>query len=96
MLSLQRFAGVIDESKLSIPKVDATQGKIDDALALTFAIMGAIAAIVIALAGFRYITSQGNPAETAKAKNAIIYAGIGLVVAILAYSIITFIVRGAT
>jgi uncharacterized membrane protein YidH (DUF202 family) len=92
---LHRFAAILDENKLGLPKV-GTDGKIDDALQLVFAIMGAIALLVIALAGFRYVISQGNPSETAKAKNAIIYAGIGLVVAILAYSIITFVVKGVT
>lgn len=80
----------------SLPNATADQAKINTAINITFAIMGAIALLTISIAGFRYIISQGNPAETAKAKNAIIYAGIGLVVAILAYSIISFVIQGTT
>lgn len=93
---LYRFAAVLDEDKLGLPKAKANQAAINDALAYVFALMGAIALVVISLAGFRYITSQGNPSETAKAKNAIIYAGIGLAVAILGYSIVSFVIKGVT
>lgn len=51
------------------------------------------AVIVIMVAGFRYITSVGDPASINAAKNAILYALIGLVVAILAPFIIGFIVQ---
>lgn len=90
---LQAMAA-IDVSGL--PQPAANQGRINIALGIVFGITGAIALLIITLAGFRYITSQGNPAETAKAKNAIIYAGIGLAVSILAYSIISFVIRNAT
>lgn len=86
--------GKIDVSPLPNPPAD--QGRINTAINITFAIMGAIALLTITIAGFRYVISQGNPSETAKAKNAIIYAGVGLAVAILAYSIISFVVRGTT
>lgn len=93
-LSALEILAAIDVSGL--PRPPANQARIDTALAITFGITGAIALLIITLAGFRYITSQGNPSETAKAKNAIIYAGIGLAVSILAYSIITFVVRSVT
>ena len=41
--------------------------------------------------GFAYMTSQGSPDATKKAQQTIINALIGLVVAILAASIVTFI-----
>ena len=59
---------------------------------LVFGIMGAVALLVITIAGFKYVLSQGNPQETAKAKNTILYALIGLVVAILAFNIVKFVV----
>ncbi len=58
-------------------------------LLLRLAIIFAIAFIVIG--GFKYTTSQGQPEETSKAKNTIINALIGLVIAITGATIINFI-----
>lgn len=58
------------------------------------AITGAIAVLIIVLAGFRYIVSQGNPGELATARNAIIYSAVGLVVIIVAFAIVNFVVLG--
>jgi hypothetical protein len=60
------------------------------------AIAGAIAVLIVVLAGFRYIISQGNPNDVATAKNAIIYSLIGLVVIICAFAIVNFVVLGVT
>lgn len=60
------------------------------------AISGAIAVLIVVLAGFRYIISQGNPNDVATAKNAIIYSLIGLVVIICAFAIVNFVVLGVT
>ena len=58
------------------------------------AVGGAIAVLIIVLAGFRYIISQGNPSELTTARNAILYASIGLVVIIAAFAIVNFVVAG--
>lgn len=58
------------------------------------AITGAIAVLIIVVAGFRYIASQGNPNEVTTSKNAIIYSLIGLVVIIAAFAIVNFVVLG--
>jgi uncharacterized membrane protein YidH (DUF202 family) len=60
---------------------------------VALAIFGGIALIVMAYAGFKYITSQGNPQETAKAQNTIIYAVVGLIVAIFVVTILSFVVN---
>ena len=52
---------------------------------------GTIAVIVIVVGGIRYITSDGDPGAASKAKNTIIYALVGLVVAVMAYAIVNFI-----
>jgi len=55
--------------------------------------MGAVAVFIITLAGFKYVTSGGNPENVAKAKGTIIYAAVGLVVSLIAFSIVTFVVK---
>ena len=53
-------------------------------------ILGAIAVIMIVIGGIKYTTSNGD--ASAVAKNTILYAVIGLLVAISAYAIVNFVV----
>lgn len=75
----------------ALPSVNADQSFISNAIKLTFAVAGAIALLVITLAGLQYILSQGDPQKTAKAKNTILYAVIGLVLLLLSYTIVSFV-----
>mgnify|MGYP001018862942 CR=1 FL=1 len=54
-------------------------------------LLGAIAVIMIVIGGIRYTTSNGDSNSINSAKNTILYAVIGLVVAILAFAIVNFI-----
>jgi len=54
-------------------------------------VLGAIAVIMIIIGGIRYTTSNGEAAQLTSAKNTILYAVVGLVVAILAYAIVNFV-----
>jgi hypothetical protein len=58
-------------------------------------LLGAIAVIMIIIGGIRYATSNGDASATKAAKDTVLYAVIGLVVAILAYAIVGFIVNTA-
>ena len=53
---------------------------------------GAIAVIMVVVGGIRYITSDGDPGAAGKAKNTIIYALVGLVVAVLSYAIVNCVI----
>ena len=55
------------------------------------AVLGIVTVLVIILGGVNYITSQGDPAKAAKAKNTILYGVIGLVIALLAFAIVNFV-----
>jgi hypothetical protein len=55
-------------------------------------ITGAVAVIMVIIGGFRYVLSSGNPQATAGAKDTIMYAIIGVVVAALAFAIINFVI----
>lgn len=63
---------------------------------IVFGIIGAVSILIITIAGVQYILSQGDPQRTAKAKNTILYTVIGLVVAILATSIVSFVLTELT
>ncbi len=53
---------------------------------------GLLAVVMVIYGGFRYATSQGNPANVAVAKNTILYSIIGLVIAMSAWLIVSFVV----
>ncbi len=55
-------------------------------------LIGAVSVIMIVVGGFRYVVSQGDSSAVASAKNTILYAVIGLVVALMAYAIVAFVV----
>lgn len=55
-------------------------------------IIGTISVIMIILGGIRYTISNGDSSQVTSAKNTIMYAVIGLVVALLAYAIVNFVV----
>ena len=57
--------------------------------------VGVLAVIMIIYAGFLYITSGGDSGKITKAKNALIYAIIGLFIASLAQFIVHFVLTTA-
>lgn len=57
---------------------------------LLFAV-GVIAVIMLIWGGIKYATSAGDSNKVTSAKNTILYAVIGLVVAVLAFAIVNFI-----
>ena len=59
-------------------------------------VIGAIAVIMIVIGGLRYVLSGGDSSQITAAKNTILYAIIGIIVAILAYAIIQFVIGSFT
>lgn len=55
-------------------------------------IVGAVAVLMLIIGGLRYVTSGGNSSSVEGAKNTILYAVIGIIVAILAYAIVNFVI----
>lgn len=55
-------------------------------------VVGAIAVIVIIVGGIRYVLSAGDSSQVTAAKNTVLYAIVGLIVAIMAYAIVNFVV----
>ena len=64
-----------------------------DVVNIMFFIVGVMAVIMIIWGGIRYVLSAGNSATLTSAKNTIMYAVIGLIVAILAYTIVNFVIN---
>jgi hypothetical protein len=54
-------------------------------------LLGATAVVMIVIGGIRYTTSNGDSSAIKSAKDTILYSVIGLIVAILSYTIVNFV-----
>ena len=59
-------------------------------------IIGAICVVMLIWGGIRYTTSAGNAASVTAAKNTIMYAIIGLIIAFLAFAIVNWVLGAIT
>ncbi|MDO4773875.1 MAG: hypothetical protein Q4A37_02000 [Candidatus Saccharibacteria bacterium] len=55
--------------------------------------IGVISVIMLIIGGFRYVVSGGQKESVTAAKNTILYAIVGLLVALFAYAIVHFILQ---
>ncbi len=54
-------------------------------------VVGILSVTMIVWSGFKYITSAGDTSKLASAKSTLIYAVVGLIIAIMAYAIVNFV-----
>jgi hypothetical protein len=54
--------------------------------------MGALAFLMLIIAGLRYTISQGDPTRVADSKRMIVYTLVGLVVIALAATVVNFVI----
>jgi uncharacterized membrane protein YidH (DUF202 family) len=91
-------AAQITTDQVTLPNKVDKEGflttQFQSALQVVFIIMGAIAVLIITIAALQYVISAGDPQKVGRAKDTIIYALIGLVVAILAFAIVSFVLNG--
>lgn len=55
-------------------------------------IIGAVSVIMLIIGGIRYTVSAGDSSAVTAAKNTIMYAIVGIIVAILAYAVVNFVI----
>ncbi|HSX28000.1 MAG TPA: hypothetical protein VLF60_00945 [Candidatus Saccharimonadales bacterium] len=75
---------------LSIPKL------ISNVTSILAYFVGIASVIMIVISGFKYVTSNGDSGSVQSAKNTLIYAIVGLVVAIFAQVIVKFVIGKLT
>lgn len=73
-------------------KIDGKNGILKTVTNVLLFIIGAISVIMIVVGGIKYTTSNGDEKRVASAKNTIMYAVVGLVIAIFAYGIVAFVI----
>lgn len=71
--------------------ISSSGGVVQRAVNLLLWIVGIVSVIFIIWGGFRYITSAGDSSKVTAAKNTVLYAVVGLVIAIFSYAIAQFV-----
>ena len=84
----------LDATRVGIPKVTNVDASFFNILNTAYYLSGAIAVLIIVIAGFYYVTSAGNAEIVKKAKNAILGAVVGLLVIAMAFAITQFVIKG--
>jgi hypothetical protein len=83
--------GLINACKL--PQPSANQATLSHLLTIFFTVIGAVAFLMLVIAGFRYVVSGGEPQKAAEARRQIIFIAAGLILAVLADVIVTFVLN---
>lgn len=83
----------LTRNELRIPQVNLDSTAISTALSITLGVAGAVALIVVIIGAIQYTMSRGDPQATAKAKDTIMYALIGVLVSVVALSVVRFVAR---
>lgn len=71
---------------------ETVDGLIETVVNVLLFVVGIISVIMIIIGGIMYATSAGDAGAVTKAKNTILYAIVGLVVAFLAYAIVNWVI----
>ena len=72
-------------------ELDGNQGVITTIINTMLFIVGLLAVIMIIYAGIRFVTAHGDEKQVESARLIVTYSVIGLIIAILAYALVTFI-----
>lgn len=87
---LAQYLGTPEE--LGIPDKSADGASLNSILNVVYMLAGIIAVIVIIVAGILYTTSGGDSGKVTRAKDAILYSVIGLIVIASAFAITNFVI----
>lgn len=77
----------------NLPQISATSSKVSSVIGTFFAILAAIAVIVIIIQGIKFAVSNGDSQKAADARKGIIYAVVGLAVALTAEAVVQFVIK---
>ena len=93
----QQFNLSMEDGALSARGVDqatdlfGSAGVITSITNVLLFVVGALSVIMIIIGGLRYVLSGGNSANVTTAKNTILYAVVGVVIALFAYAMVNFV-----
>ncbi len=86
------FAVSVDANSLGLPKVQANDATWGNIVGGVFIFTGAWALLFLVIGAVRYAGSAGDQGLITKAKDTILYAIIGLVTSMLAFTGVQFVI----
>lgn len=87
------FGGCSGSSSQVCKDTSTGNSMIRDVVNLLLYALGVIAVIMIVIGGIRYATSDGDSAKLKSARDTILYSVVGLVIGLLAYTIVNFVIK---
>jgi hypothetical protein len=88
----QASDSTICQTKSTADPLTGSTGILHNVTRLIAAVAGAVAVIIMVLAGIRYMTSQGDAEQVSKAKKTIIFAGVGLLMIAIGQALINIVI----
>lgn len=88
MMVFSLLAQAVNSNSLPQPSLETT---VPNLIRVVMAIVALLSVIFVILGAIKYSTSSGDPNGAAQAKATITYALIGLVVALLSFTIVSFV-----
>lgn len=73
-----------------LPVVGAGTLQLQTILQVVFGVLAAVAVLMIVIAGLKFVIAQGDPQRVARSRETIIYALVGLAIAVSAELFVSF------
>ncbi len=86
----------VEANSIEISSIDDILNIINNIASWMYRILLAVAVIFVLMAAFTFLTSGDKPDSIKKAKNQILYAAIGIVIAIISFSVSTIVTNVLT
>lgn len=86
------ISNAVDAVKPADVQNTSLESYIQTIINVLLGLIGVVAVIMLIYGGFRYVLSAGNEKATSAAKDTILFAIIGIVVAVLAFAIVNFVI----
>jgi len=97
-LTAHGFVVTARPKTIAVTSLADTEALVSQIVGVMQTILFAVAAIFVVIAGYQYLTAQGDPEKTANARNVLIYAiiavGIGILATILKALVLNFLKAG--
>jgi hypothetical protein len=77
---------------IDIPTTAANQSTLTTVLSIVFGVIAAVAVLIIVIQGIRFVLSAGDSQKAADARKGVIYAAVGLVVALSAEVVVRVVI----
>ncbi len=91
MILADAKSNILNGARAATPRQGDFMAYIQRGVSIFIIIIFSVAVIMLIIGGLRYTLSGGDPKATEGAKNTILYALIGVVVAVVATAIVKFV-----